>query len=96
MIFDRELFETRHGRVIMDEDLSDKMYPLLNHITRRNQTRQAPALNGLEMGMANLDCCTHTKLATARNIRAGIHILRGAAKGETRELFSWQRRLRTL
>lgn len=26
MIFDRELFETRHGRVIMDEELSDKMY----------------------------------------------------------------------
>ena len=30
MAFDRELFETRHGRVIMDEDASDKLIEIIS------------------------------------------------------------------
>ena len=53
MIFDRELFETRHGRVIMDEDLSDKMYLIKSyHPEKADET--SSGFEWSEMGMANL------------------------------------------
>ena len=62
MISDRELFELRSGRIIMDEDLQRKCTSL-NPITRKERTRPAPALNWSEMGMANLFGLLHDKEA---------------------------------
>ena len=53
MVFDRELFETRHGRVIMDEDLSDKMY-LIKSYHPEKPDEKSSGFEWSEMGMANL------------------------------------------
>ena len=53
MIFDRELFETRHGRVIMDEDLSDKMYLIKSYHPEKSDETSS-GFEWSEMGMANL------------------------------------------
>ena len=53
MIFDRELFETRHGRVIMDEDLSDKMYIIKSYHPEKSDETSS-GFEWSEMGMANL------------------------------------------
>lgn len=50
---DRELFELRNGRIIMDEDISDKMYTIkLFHPERADET--SSGFEWSEMGMANL------------------------------------------
>lgn len=50
---DRELFELNNGRIIMDEDLSDKMYMIKNfHPERADET--SSGFEWSEMGMANL------------------------------------------
>jgi len=50
---DRELFELKNGRIIMDEDLSDKMYMIKNyHPERTDET--SSGFEWSEMGMANL------------------------------------------
>ena len=53
MVSDRELFELRNGRVIMDEDLSEKMYIIKEyHPERADET--SSGFEWSEMGMANL------------------------------------------
>lgn len=53
MVSDRELFELRNGRVIMDEDLSKKMYIIKSyHPERADET--SSGFEWSEMGMANL------------------------------------------
>ena len=53
MISDRELFELRSGRIIMDEDLSEKMYIIKSyHPERADET--SSGFEWSEMGMANL------------------------------------------
>lgn len=50
---DRELFELNNGRIIMDEDLSDKMYTIKQfHPERADET--SSGFEWSEMGMANL------------------------------------------
>jgi len=50
---DRELFELRNGRVIMDEDLSEKMYIIKSyHPEKADET--SSGFEWSEMGMANL------------------------------------------
>lgn len=50
---DRELFELSNGRIIMDEDLSDKMYTIKQfHPERADET--SSGFEWSEMGMANL------------------------------------------
>lgn len=50
---DRELFELNNGRIIMDEDLSDKMYAIKQfHPERADET--SSGFEWSEMGMANL------------------------------------------
>lgn len=50
---DRELFELRNGRIIMDPDLSDKMYVIKqNHPERSGE--DSSGFEWSEMGMANL------------------------------------------
>lgn len=53
MAFDRELFETRHGRVIMDKDLSDKMYLIKSYHPEKSDETSS-GFEWSEMGMANL------------------------------------------
>ena len=53
MASDRELFELRNGRVIMDEDLSEKMYIIKSyHPEKADET--SSGFEWSEMGMANL------------------------------------------
>ena len=53
MVSDRELFELRNGRVIMDEDLSEKMYIIKSyHPEKADET--SSGFEWSEMGMANL------------------------------------------
>ena len=53
MATDRELFELRSGRIIMDEDLSEKMYVIkAYHPERADET--SSGFEWSEMGMANL------------------------------------------
>lgn len=53
MLSDRELFELRNGRVIMDEDLSEKMYVIKSyHPEKADET--SSGFEWSEMGMANL------------------------------------------
>ncbi len=53
MISDRELFELRNGRVIMDEELSEKMYIIKSyHPEKADET--SSGFEWSEMGMANL------------------------------------------
>lgn len=50
---DRELFELKNGRIIMDEDLSDKMYTIKSfHPERADEA--SSGFEWSEMGMANL------------------------------------------
>ena len=49
----QELFETRNGRVIMDEDLSSKMY-LIKHYHPEKADETSSGFEWSEMGMANL------------------------------------------
>ena len=53
MASDRELFELRNGRVIMDEELSEKMYIIKScHPEKADET--SSGFEWSEMGMANL------------------------------------------
>lgn len=53
VVSDRELFELRNGRVIMDEDLSEKMYIIKSyHPEKADET--SSGFEWSEMGMANL------------------------------------------
>lgn len=62
MISDRELFELRSGRIIMDEDLSEKMYVIkAYHPERADET--SSGFEWSEMGMANLFGLLHNKEA---------------------------------
>lgn len=62
MISDRELFELRSGRIIMDEDLSEKMYIIkAYHPERADET--SSGFEWSEMGMANLFGLLHNKEA---------------------------------
>ena len=89
----QELFETRNGRVIMDEDLSSKMY-LIKQYHPEKADETSSGFEWSEMGMANLlVCSTLTKLATARNTRAGTPITKEHGV-RTREQFSCPRRLK--
>lgn len=49
----QELFETRNGRVIMDEDLSSKMY-LIKQYHPEKADETSSGFEWSEMGMANL------------------------------------------
>ena len=53
MVNDRELFELRNGRVIMDEDLSEKMYIIKSHHPEKIDETSS-GFEWSEMGMANL------------------------------------------
>ena len=48
-----ELFKTKHGRVIMDEDLSEKMYKI-KHYHPEQADETSSGFEWSEMGMANL------------------------------------------
>lgn len=50
---DRELFETRHGKVIMDSDLSNKMYIIKEHRPEHTDSTSS-GFEWSEMGMATL------------------------------------------
>lgn len=53
VVSDRELFELRNGRVIMDEDMSEKMYIIKSyHPEKADET--SSGFEWSEMGMANL------------------------------------------
>jgi len=53
MTSDRELFELKSGRIIMDEDLSDKMY-LIKSYRPEKADDSSSGFEWSEMGMANL------------------------------------------
>ena len=53
MASDRELFELRNGRVIMDEDLSEKMYTIKSYHPEKAD-EYSSGFEWSEMGMANL------------------------------------------
>lgn len=53
MTIDRELFELKSGRIIMDEDLSDKMY-LIKSYRPEKADSDSSGFEWSEMGMANL------------------------------------------
>lgn len=53
MTTDRELFELQSGRIIMDEDLSSKMY-MIKHYHPEKADETSSGFEWSEMGMANL------------------------------------------
>lgn len=53
MVSDRELFELHSGRIIMDEDLSAKMY-MIKHYHPEKADETSSGFEWSEMGMANL------------------------------------------
>lgn len=62
MTTDRELFELKSGRIIMDEDMSDKMYLIKNfHPEKRHE--DSSGFEWSEMGMANLFGILYTQEA---------------------------------
>ena len=90
----QELFETRNGRVIMDEDLSSKMY-LIKQYHPEKADETSSGFEWSEMGMANLFgllyshearyCPEHTRAGTPITKEHGVR---------TREQFSCPRRLK--
>ena len=86
----QELFELHNGRVIMDEDLSEKMY-LIKQYHPEKADAESSGFEWSEMGMANLfgmlypneaRYCPEHKAGTPTSMEHG---------GKTRELFSYQR-----
>lgn len=53
MVQDRELFELKSGRIIMDEDLSDKMH-IIKEFHPEKRHEDSSGFEWSEMGMANL------------------------------------------
>ena len=80
-----ELYETRTGRVIIDADLSHKMYQIYNAHPESNNENSS-GYEWSEMGMANLLVCfMKKKQGIARNIKAGTPIMKepgGRTKGQ--------------
>ena len=62
MTTDRELFELHSGRIIMDEDLSDKMYMIKNYHPE-STSEDSSGFEWSEMGMANLFGILYSKEA---------------------------------
>ena len=62
MVSDRELFELRNGRVIMDEDLSEKMYIIKSYHPEKADENSS-GYEWSEMGMANLFGVLHNREA---------------------------------
>lgn len=90
----QELFETRNGRVIMDEGLSSKMYQIKQyHPEKADET--SSGFEWSEMGMANLFGMLYShETRYCRSIRAGTPTMRERGV-KTRVLSSCRRRLRT-
>ena len=93
MASDRELFELRNGRVIMDEELSEKMYIIKSyHPERADET--SSGFEWSEMGMANLFGLLYNREARYC-IRAGTPTSRGHG-ARTRAQSSSLRKSKTL
>lgn len=76
MVSDRELFELRNGRVIMDEDLSEKCTSS-NPTTLRKRTKTVPGLSGRKWVWQTCSVCSTTgKLDTALSTKAGTPTLK--------------------
>ena len=89
----QELFETRNGRVIMDEDLSSKMY-LIKQYHPEKADETSSGFEWSEMGMANLFGLLYSHEARyCPEHKAGTPITREHGV-RTREQFLCPRRLK--
>ena len=106
----RELFQLRSGRVILDEDMSDKMFLIKTHHPERADETSS-GFEWSEMGMANLFAilydqearycsehkCWYTYDSGAWRRDEGAGTPTTPAHGDETRVLSWyQKRLRTL